>query len=66
MALLDRMPSIRLFVHMYSGDFDTDVVASKGVARVSRAEYKAAHGAFPADTLVEVDGSPGARRGGAK
>jgi hypothetical protein len=56
LALLDRMPSIRLFVHMYSGDFETEVVASKGVARVSRAEYEAAHGAFPEDTLVEIAG----------
>lgn len=56
LALLDRMPSIRLFVHMYGGDFDTEVVVSKGVARISRVEYQAAHGAFPADTLVEVTG----------
>jgi hypothetical protein len=56
LALLERMPSIRLFVHMYSGDFDTEVVMSKRVARISRAEYEAARGAFPADTLVEVAG----------
>jgi hypothetical protein len=56
LALLDRLPSIRLFVHMYSGDFDTEVVVSKGVARVSRAEYEAARGAFAGDTLVEVAG----------
>lgn len=56
LALLDRIPSIRLFVHTYSGDFDTEVVVSKGAAHVSRAEYEAANGAFPADTLVEVAG----------
>jgi hypothetical protein len=55
-ALLDRMPSIHLFVHMYSGDFDTEVVISKGVTYLSRAEYEAAHGALPEDTLVEVAG----------
>ena len=56
LALLDRVRSIRLFVHTYTGDFDTEVVISRGVARVSRAEYEAAHGAFPQDTLVEVAG----------
>ena len=56
LALLDRMPSIRLFVHMYSGDFDTETVVSKGVAHISRGQYEAAHGAFSEDTLVEVAG----------
>jgi len=39
---------------MYSGDFDTEFVSSKGVARVPRREYDAARGAIPEDTLVEV------------
>jgi hypothetical protein len=56
LALLDRTPSIRLFVHMYSGDFHTEVVSSKGVARIPRADYEASHGAIPEDTLVEVAG----------
>lgn len=56
LALLERMPSIRVFVHMYSGDFDTEVVVSRRMAKVSRAEYQAAHGAIPEDTLVEIAG----------
>ena len=56
LALLNRTPSIRLFVHMYSGDFDTEAVAPKGVTVLLRAEYEAAHGALPEDTLVEVAG----------
>jgi hypothetical protein len=56
LALLDRTPSIRLFVHMYSGDFDTEVVNSRGATRLARGEYEAAHGAIAEDTLVEVAG----------
>src|SRR3569623_1619289 len=54
LALLDRTPSIRLFVHMYSGDFDTEVVNSRGAARLLRGEYAEAQGAIPEDTLVEL------------
>ena len=56
LALLDRMPSIRIFVHMYSGDFDTEVVVSRGAAQVPRAEYEAAYGSIPEDTLIEIFG----------
>jgi hypothetical protein len=56
LLLLERAPTIRLFVHMYKGDFDTEPVASKGTARSSRSEYESSHGAFPEDTLVEVSG----------
>jgi hypothetical protein len=56
LALLDRVPSLRLFVHTYRGDFDTEVVVSTGVTHLSRVEYEAANGAFPEDTLVEVAG----------
>jgi hypothetical protein len=50
------MPTLRVFVHMYSGNFDTEVVVSKGVARVSRTEYVAGQGAIPEDNLVEISG----------
>jgi hypothetical protein len=41
---------------MYSGAFDTEVVVSRGAAQVPRAEYEAAHGSIPEDTLVEISG----------
>jgi hypothetical protein len=56
LALLDRMPSVRVFVHMYSGDYDTELVVSKGAARVSRAEYVAGRVAIDEDVLVEISG----------
>jgi hypothetical protein len=56
LALLDRVPSLRLFVHMYTGAFDAEAVAAKGAARMTRTEYEAAHGAIPEDTLVEIAG----------
>lgn len=54
LALLDRMPAIRIFVHMYSGDFDNESVPCKGMIQMSRAEYEASYGALPEDTLVEI------------
>jgi hypothetical protein len=55
-ALLLRTSSLRLFVHMYSGAFDSEPVSSSGSAKMSVAEYQRQHGALPEDVLVEIAG----------
>jgi hypothetical protein len=56
LAVLERTPSVRIFAHMYRGSFETEPVLSKGRAALTRAAYRANHGAIPEDVLVEVAG----------
>jgi len=55
-GLLRRTESIRLFVHTYSGAFDTEPVHTTQRTRLTVDEYQRAFGTIPEDVLVEVAG----------
>ena len=55
-ALLQRTSSVRLFVHMYSGAFDSEPVSSIRSISMTVDEYQRQHGALPEDVLVEIAG----------
>ena len=55
-GLLRRTSSLRLFAHMYSGAFDSELVSSSGTIKMTVAEYQKEHGALPEDVLVEIAG----------
>lgn len=55
-ALLQRTSSLRLFVHMYSGAFDSEPVSSRRSVRMTVDEYQKQHGVLAEDVLVEIAG----------
>ena len=56
LALLRRTSSVRLFAHMYSGAFDSELVSSIRSVSMTADEYQTQHGALPEDVLVEIAG----------
>lgn len=55
-ALLERTSSVRIFLHTYSGSFETEPVVSKGRTALTRDAYRSNRGSIPEDVLVEVAG----------
>jgi hypothetical protein len=55
-ALLRRTSSVRLFAHMYSGAFDSELVSSGRRITMTVGEYQRQRGTLQEDVLVEIVG----------
>lgn len=55
-VLASRRSSLRVFVYMYSGAFDSESIGCSRSIRMTVHEYQRQHGVLPEDVLVEIVG----------